>query len=94
MTNKQVRRKTYAEKALKKAGFEPQVVEETAEEGKDRTIVLRVNGFDFVFVCMCPMYPGILSMECPLHHYHEGWFPCQSQQVTDVISTLRAISPT
>lgn len=92
-----IRKITYVERKLKAEGFEPELV----SEEKNQTIVLRIKGFEFPFVCTCPLYPEYMLLNCPLHRRKDSWFPGHperipdhSEQITDVLNVLKAAVPT
>lgn len=62
---------TYAEQELLPLGFYL-AEKENDEIGFARKIVLSFGHLKFLFECVCPAYPTIKGLGCPLHHDGPG----------------------
>ena len=62
---------TYAEAVLLPLGFRSVGSEEHRAGWKQR-IVLSISHLRLQFDCVCPAYPNIKALGCPLHHNGPG----------------------
>lgn len=62
---------TYAEKELRPSGFKLER-EERNGFGLAQRVILSRGRLKFQFDCVCPLYPNIKAMGCPLHHEGPG----------------------
>lgn len=53
---------TYAEQELCPLGFQ-------LRSKSDKQVVLSLGWFKLQFDCVCPAYPNIKALGCPLHHH-------------------------
>ena len=56
---------TYVEQELLPMGF-------NVAESTDKKVVLSLGHLKFQFDCVCPSYPSIKTLGCPLHHSGPG----------------------
>ncbi len=62
---------TYAERELRPLGFH--LLSADADRvGFERKIVLSYGHLKLQFDCVCPAYPSIKALGCPLHHEGPG----------------------
>ncbi len=57
---------TYAERELQPLGFR------TVSRKGENEIILSFDHLKLLFECVCPAYPSIKAMGCPLHHEGPG----------------------
>jgi len=61
---------TYAERKLLPLGFKIVGIEESCFF--TQKIIFSIGHLKFQFDCICPAYPNIKALGCPLHHEGKG----------------------
>lgn len=63
---------TYAERELKPHGWSRHESDTTKTGRNDKEVRLRRGHLILLFECVCPAYPDIVALGCPLHHSGVG----------------------
>ncbi len=61
---------TYVEEGLRPLGF--RFVKRDERYGVVTNVVLSIGHLKMVFDCVCPAYPSIRALGCPVHHKGPG----------------------
>jgi len=77
---------TYVERELNPLGF--QTVSREGYIGLERQVILSFSHLKFQFDCVCPAFPAIRALGCPLHHREDfggSWPVEEAKKVAAII---------